>query len=110
MHYDSVLLITGLIREIKHLSESLAFAHFGLVNYASILSTCLVISEGPPPGHREPGRGAACGRGLFLWTLIVDPSGVNSIGANEGPVHADLSCLDYIPSEVSGPILLIILG
>ena len=52
MHYDGVLLLAGLIREIKHLAESLPL---GLINYASILSTtCLVVSEGAPPGHREP--------------------------------------------------------
>jgi hypothetical protein len=107
MHYDGVLLLAGLLREIKHLSESLPL---GLIYYASILSTCLVVSEGAPPGHREPGRGAASRRGLFLRALIVDPGGIDSIGANEGPVHADLSGLDDIPSEVSGPVLLIILG
>ena len=107
MHYDGVLLLAGLIREIEHLSESLPL---GLINYAGILSTtCLVVSEGAPPGHREPGLGAACGRGLFLRALIVDPGGIDSIGANEGPVHAGLSGLDDIPSEVCAAILLIIL-
>ena len=109
MHYDSVLLIPLLIREIKHLTESLSFAHFGLVNYASILRTCLVVSEGAPPGHREPGCGAACSRGLFLRALVVDPSGIDSIGANEGPVHAGLSCLYHVPSEFKRTILIIIL-
>jgi hypothetical protein len=52
MHYDRVLLLAGLLREIKHLAESLPL---GLIDYASILSaTCLVVSEGAPPGHREP--------------------------------------------------------
>ena len=52
MHYDGVLLVAGLIREIEHLSESLPL---GLINNASILSaTCLFVSEGAPPGHREP--------------------------------------------------------